>query len=138
MSAAPVLASLLREAGSRVLRMPQIYAVLAALLVRASGFDPASAQGAGSGLFKGLTLIGEAGVGKTTLVRELWSWLAAQMPQPLQRTGRCLPYGQVAYWALGEILKEQLGILERCLGEDPLMLPACHAVAQPAAASESA
>ena len=59
-----------------------------------------------------VTLMGDAGVGKTTLVREFWGWLADQAPQPLQRTGRCLPYGQVAYWALGEILKEQLGILE--------------------------
>src|SRR5262249_9867979 len=32
--------------------------------------------------------------------------------QPLQRTGRCLPYGQVTYWALGEILKEHLGLLD--------------------------
>ena len=35
-----------------------------------------------------------------------------QVPQPLQRTGRCLAYGHVTYWALGEILREQLGILE--------------------------
>jgi class 3 adenylate cyclase/tetratricopeptide (TPR) repeat protein len=59
-----------------------------------------------------LTILGDAGVGKTRLVRELWQWLAAQEPQPLQRTGRCLSYGQVTYWALGEVLKEQLGILE--------------------------
>ena len=59
-----------------------------------------------------VTIMGDAGVGKTRLVRELWQWLAAESPQPLQRTGRCLPYGQIAYWALGEVLKEHLGILE--------------------------
>ena len=57
-----------------------------------------------------VTIVGDAGVGKTRLVRELWQWLAAQEPQPLQRTGRCLPYGQIAYWALGEVLKEHLGV----------------------------
>jgi hypothetical protein len=59
-----------------------------------------------------VTLMGDAGVGKSTLVRELWLWLADEAPQPLQRTGRCLAYGNVTYWALGEILREQLGILE--------------------------
>ncbi len=59
-----------------------------------------------------VTLMGDAGVGKTRLVRELWGWLAEQSPQPLQRTGRCLPYGSATYWALGEVLKEHLGILE--------------------------
>ena len=57
-----------------------------------------------------VTIVGEAGVGKTRLVRELWQWLAGQEPQPLQRTGRCLPYGQTTYWALGEVLKEHLGV----------------------------
>ena len=45
-------------------------------------------------------------------MRELWRWLADQAPQPVQRTGRCLAYGHITYWALGEILREQLGILE--------------------------
>src|SRR5438067_8163941 len=59
-----------------------------------------------------VTIVGDAGVGKTRLVRELWQWLAVEEPQPLQRTGRCLAYGQITYWALGEILREQLGLLE--------------------------
>jgi class 3 adenylate cyclase len=60
-----------------------------------------------------VTILGDAGVGKTRLVRELWAWLAEQEPQPVQRTGRCLSYGQgITYWPLGEVLKEHFGILE--------------------------
>ena len=60
-----------------------------------------------------VTLVGEAGVGKTRLVRELWAWIGSQDPQPLRRTGRCLPYGDaITYWPLGEVLKEHFGILE--------------------------
>jgi class 3 adenylate cyclase/tetratricopeptide (TPR) repeat protein len=60
-----------------------------------------------------VTVMGDAGVGKTRLVRELWERLGAESPEPLRRTGRCLPYGRgITYWALGEILKEHLGLLE--------------------------
>jgi class 3 adenylate cyclase len=59
-----------------------------------------------------VTIMGDPGVGKTRLVRELWGWLAGEERQPLQRTGRCLPYGQITYWALGEVVKEHLGIRE--------------------------
>ncbi len=60
-----------------------------------------------------VTISGEAGVGKTRLVREFWEQLATESPEPLRRTGRCLSYGQgIAYWPLGEILKEHFGILE--------------------------
>jgi class 3 adenylate cyclase len=52
-------------------------------------------------------IAGDAGVGKTRLVRELWGWLAEQEQQPLQRTGRCLSYGHgIAYWPLAEVLRE--------------------------------
>jgi class 3 adenylate cyclase len=60
-----------------------------------------------------VTVVGEAGVGKTRLLREFWQWLSAQPQQPLLRSGRCLPYGHgITYWPLGEILKEHFGILE--------------------------
>jgi class 3 adenylate cyclase len=60
-----------------------------------------------------VTIVGEPGVGKTTLVRELWQGLAREEPQPVRRTGRCLPYGDgITYWPLGEILKEHLWILD--------------------------
>ena len=60
-----------------------------------------------------VTIVGDAGVGKTRLVRELWAWLAEQQPQPLQRTGRCLSYGHgIAYWPLAEVLREHFGILD--------------------------
>ena len=54
-----------------------------------------------------VAIAGDAGVGKSRLVRELWAWLAEQEPQPLQRTGRCLSYGHgTTYWPLAEILRE--------------------------------
>jgi class 3 adenylate cyclase/tetratricopeptide (TPR) repeat protein len=60
-----------------------------------------------------VTIVGDAGVGKTRLMRELWDRLSAEEPVPLRRTGRCLPYGRgVTYFALGEVLKEHLRILE--------------------------
>lgn len=51
---------LVPEVARRVLRMPQIYATAAALLVRATGFDPAAASGLFAGLFRGLALLSEA------------------------------------------------------------------------------
>jgi class 3 adenylate cyclase len=58
-------------------------------------------------------VIGDAGVGKTRLVRELWERLAAEQSAPLLRIGRCLSYGEgITYWPLGEVLREQFGILE--------------------------
>jgi class 3 adenylate cyclase len=60
-----------------------------------------------------VTILGDAGVGKTRLVREFWEYLGARAPEPFRRTGRCLSYGKgVAYWPLAEVLKEHLQILE--------------------------
>jgi len=60
-----------------------------------------------------VAVLGDAGVGKSRLARELWAWLAEQEPQPLQRTGRCLSYGHgTAYWPLAEVMKEHFGILD--------------------------
>ncbi|MDP9260729.1 MAG: AAA family ATPase, partial [Actinomycetota bacterium] len=60
-----------------------------------------------------VTIVGEAGIGKTTLVREFWEWLGSQSPEPHRRTGRCLSYGRGAtYLPLGEIVREHFGLLE--------------------------
>ena len=60
-----------------------------------------------------VAVVGDAGVGKTRLLREFWQWLGGQPRQPLLRSGRCLPYGHgITYWPLGEVLKEHFGILE--------------------------
>src|ERR1043166_3974254 len=49
-----------------------------------------------------VTIVGEPGIGKTTLVREFWEWLDTQSPEPLGRVGRCPSYGQGnAYWPGG-------------------------------------
>ena len=60
-----------------------------------------------------VNVVGDAGVGKTRLVREFWRWLGGQPEQPLLRSGRCLSYGHgITYWPLGEVLKEHFGILD--------------------------
>jgi class 3 adenylate cyclase len=60
-----------------------------------------------------VSILGDAGVGKTRLTREMWGWLGSQSPEPIRRTGRTLSYGQgTTYWPLGEVLKEHFGIAE--------------------------
>ncbi|HWD47304.1 MAG TPA: AAA family ATPase, partial [Actinomycetota bacterium] len=60
-----------------------------------------------------VTVSGEPGVGKSRLVRELFSFVDRQPDLVHWRQGRCLPYGDgVAFWALGEIVKAEAGILE--------------------------
>ena len=60
-----------------------------------------------------VTILGDAGVGKTRLVRELWERLGDEEREPLRLTGRCLAYGDgITFWPFAEILKEHLGILE--------------------------
>jgi class 3 adenylate cyclase len=60
-----------------------------------------------------VTIMGDAGVGKTRLVRELWGVLQDESPAPMRRTGRCLSYGRgITYWPLAEMLKEHFGIAD--------------------------
>src|SRR5215469_10134379 len=56
---------------------------------------------------------GEPGVGKSRLVAELGSFVDSRPEQVRWRQGRCLPYGDgITFWALGEIVKAEAGILE--------------------------
>lgn len=58
-------------------------------------------------------VFGDAGVGKSRLLRELWAWLEARPESPSLRVGRCLSYGSArTYWPVREILQEQPGALE--------------------------
>jgi class 3 adenylate cyclase/tetratricopeptide (TPR) repeat protein len=64
-----------------------------------------------------VTMTGEPGVGKTRLVSEFQSYVDAQPEIVWWRQGRCLPYGEgITFWALGEIVKAHVGILE---SDDP-------------------
>ena len=60
-----------------------------------------------------VTITGEPGVGKSRLVSEFHGWITEQPGLVGWRQGRCLPYGEgVSFWALGEVVKAQAGILE--------------------------
>lgn len=60
-----------------------------------------------------VTVTGEPGVGKSRLIAELGAEIEATPELISWRVGRCLPYGDgVTFWALGEIVKAQAGILE--------------------------
>ena len=57
--------------------------------------------------------MGEPGVGKTRLTAEFRRWVDDQPEIVFWRQGRSLPYGEgITYWALGEMIKAQAGILE--------------------------
>jgi class 3 adenylate cyclase/tetratricopeptide (TPR) repeat protein len=60
-----------------------------------------------------VTVVGEPGVGKSRLIAELSEYVDAKPGLTRWRQGRCLPYGEgITFWALGEILKAEAGILE--------------------------
>jgi class 3 adenylate cyclase/tetratricopeptide (TPR) repeat protein len=60
-----------------------------------------------------VTLVGVPGIGKSRLVYELLEVVEADEDLIYWRQGRCLPYGDgVAFWAFGEMVKAQAGILE--------------------------
>ena len=60
-----------------------------------------------------VTVVGEPGIGKSRLVTELRTALDERPDLVTWRHGRCLPYGEgITFWALGEIVKAEAGILE--------------------------
>src|SRR6266568_294752 len=60
-----------------------------------------------------VTLVGQAGIGKSRLVVELWHAAEADRELIAWRQGRSTPYGEgVTFSALGEIIKAEAGILE--------------------------
>jgi class 3 adenylate cyclase/energy-coupling factor transporter ATP-binding protein EcfA2 len=61
-----------------------------------------------------VTILGEPGIGKSTLVRAFRGWLATRSPRPVERIGRCRSFGQAsAYSPLGEVVSGHPGLLER-------------------------
>jgi len=60
-----------------------------------------------------VTVVGEPGLGKSRLVWEFREAIDRRPDLVRWRQGRCLPYGEgITFWALGEILKAEAGILE--------------------------
>ena len=92
-----------------------------AVRVPAPATDPVAAAGAASapaGNAPGgahlVTLVGQAGVGKSRLLAELEGSLAGTPAGgPRVRRGRSLPYGNnVVFWPLGEVLRAECGIVD--------------------------
>jgi predicted ATPase/class 3 adenylate cyclase len=66
-----------------------------------------------------VTIVGVPGVGKSRLVHELYRIVDEDPDLIVWRQGRSLPYGEgVAFWALGEVVKAQAGILESASAEE--------------------
>ena len=61
-----------------------------------------------------VSILGEPGIGKSTLVREFHRWLGAQSPAPVERSGRCRSFGQAsAYSPLGDVVRGHPDLDER-------------------------
>ena len=77
-----------------------------------------------------VTIVGVPGIGKSRLVGELFQSIERGGELTYWRQGRSLPYGQgVSYWALGEMVKAQAGILETD-GDDEVEQKLTRAVEQ--------
>jgi class 3 adenylate cyclase/tetratricopeptide (TPR) repeat protein len=60
-----------------------------------------------------VTVIGQAGVGKSRLLRELAAELIERDEPPVIHQGQCPPYGSgIAYWALGEVIRAEFEIID--------------------------
>ena len=60
-----------------------------------------------------VTVVGQAGVGKSRLARELAAALERRDPVPSVREGRCLPYGSgIVYWPLTEVLRAECQVAD--------------------------
>jgi class 3 adenylate cyclase/tetratricopeptide (TPR) repeat protein len=82
-----------------------------------------------------VTITGEPGVGKTRLLREFSSFIDNQDELVYWRQGRSLAYGDgITFWALGEVIKAQAGILE---SDDPEVASCKLQVAVEAVVEES-
>jgi class 3 adenylate cyclase/tetratricopeptide (TPR) repeat protein len=66
-----------------------------------------------------VTVVGVPGIGKSRLLGELFATIDAGDRLVRWRQGRSLPYGEgVSYWALGEMVKAEAGILETDAAEE--------------------
>ncbi len=66
-----------------------------------------------------VTLVGVPGIGKSRLLAELFAAIDRGGRLTFWRQGRSLPYGEgVSFWALGEMVKAQAGILETDTGDE--------------------
>jgi class 3 adenylate cyclase/tetratricopeptide (TPR) repeat protein len=66
-----------------------------------------------------VNVLGEPGVGKSRLVHELLRHVDAEERLVSWRQASCPPYGEgITFWALGEIVKAQAGILESDLPQE--------------------
>ena len=61
-----------------------------------------------------VTILGEPGIGKSTLVRAFRRWLPTRSPRPVERVGRCRSFGQAsAYSPLAEVVGGEPELVER-------------------------
>jgi class 3 adenylate cyclase/predicted ATPase/ribosomal protein L40E len=60
-----------------------------------------------------VTVIGQAGVGKSRLMRDVMDSVASRPEHPAIRDGHCPAYGAaIGYWALAEVMRQQFEIVD--------------------------
>src|SRR3954447_9189497 len=73
----------------------------------------AGEQSAGEACARHVTIVGEAGSGKSRVLWEYFKYIDGIQELRFWHQGRCLSYGEgVAYWALAEMVRSRAGILE--------------------------